>query len=439
MSSRKNLRNMSRRDFLKTVGLAAAGASAGSLLPMRGSHTRRAYAQTMLDLYHDKANWTPRVDQLGEAAAEAIDIGFKSVPFPDTTTYQTTVRASLGSDNAPDMFTWWFGFRMEDLVTSGGTEDLTPIWDKYLASGEYSQGIANAYTFDNKVYAVPFNVNYWVLFYNKPLFDDNGLTLPTTWDEFMTLCETLKGMDITPMAQTIADRWQSFIIFEELVARTAGPEFWDDLMHNRAAYTDQKVVDALALWKDLMDKGYFTDPGISMGTAENGMIPQFVQGKVAMLPVGDWYSASLVEAGLESGVGYDAFIMPNVADGLPNMLFFETGPLLVSARGVRKEQAVQVADWWMSAEAQTEWCNLMGFSSPNSQVQLENPAASHVAQQIVDGDYQALQRYWEATPSDIVETAVDELGRFILGGGSAEDVLGAIQDKAESVWESRGG
>jgi ABC-type glycerol-3-phosphate transport system substrate-binding protein len=187
----------------------------------------------------------------------------------------------------------------------------------------------------------------------------------------------------------------------------------------------------------MMDKGYFTDSGIGMGTTDNTVIPLFSQGKVAMLPIGDWFSAALTGAELKSGEDYDAFIMPNINADLPNVLFFETGPLLVSSRGKRKEQALQVADWWMSADAQTAWCNLMGFSSPNSQVKLENPAASPEAQLIADGNYQALQRYWEATPSDIVEFAVDELARFVLGDGSAEEVLGAIQQKAEAVWKSR--
>jgi ABC-type glycerol-3-phosphate transport system substrate-binding protein len=175
-----------------------------------------------------------------------------------------------------------------------------------------------------------------------------------------------------------------------------------------------------------------------MGTTVNDVIPMFAQKQVAMLPIGDWFSAALVEGGLKSGEDYDAFIMPNIKPDLPNMLFFETGPLLVSANGAHKEDAVKVAEWWMSAEAQTEWCNLMGFSSPNSQVKLENPTASHVAQIMTEGKYQALQRFWEATPNDIVQAAVDEFTRFILGGGSAEDVCGAIQKKAESVWAERG-
>ena len=433
MTDPKSSFSMNRRNFLKTAGMALAGATVGNAL----SPAQLAWAQSMmLDIYHDKASWAPNVDKVGELAGESIDIGFKSVEFPDTTTYQATVRSSLGSNAAPDLFTWWSGFRMEDLYLAGGLEDLSEVWAPYLESGAYNSGIADAYTFDEKVYAVPFNVSYWIVYYNVQLFEETGVVPPTTWNELITLCETFKGNGVTPLAHTIDGRWPSFIIFEELVVRTAGAEFWKALMTGEAAYDDQKVLDALLLWKDMMDQGFFTDPGLSMGTADNSMLPLFAQGEVAMIPIGSWYSANLVEAGLEPGTGYDAFIMPNVNDDLGNVLYFETGPLIVSSNGQRKEDAIKVANWWMSPEAQELWCTMMGFISANANVQLDNPANNNIASQIAEGDYLALQRYWEATPPDIVETAVDELARFVLTG-DAEDVLKAIQTKAESVWESR--
>ena len=45
---------------------------------------------------------------------------------------------------------------------AGGAADLTDIWQKYIDSGEYSQGLASAFTFDGKVYAAPFAANLWV-------------------------------------------------------------------------------------------------------------------------------------------------------------------------------------------------------------------------------------------------------------------------------------
>lgn len=37
-------------------------------------------------------------------------------------------------------------------------------------------------------------------FYNKKIFDENGVTAPTTWQELLTLCETLKSKGVTPLA-----------------------------------------------------------------------------------------------------------------------------------------------------------------------------------------------------------------------------------------------
>ena len=50
---------------------------------------------------------------------------------------------------------------------------------------------------NGEIYAVPSNVHRGnVLFYNKKVFTDNGITPPTTWDEFFTAAETLKGKGI---------------------------------------------------------------------------------------------------------------------------------------------------------------------------------------------------------------------------------------------------
>lgn len=391
----------------------------------------------ILELYHDKANWTDNVDAVGQLAANRIGIGFKSVPYPDTTTYQTTVRQSLGTDRPPDLFTWWSGYRMEDIVKSGAVEDLSTLWDKYIKSGEYSPDIASAYTFDNRVYAVPFHISYWVVFYNKSVFEQHSLKVPTTWDEFLGLCDTLKKKGVTPLAQTVDGRWPAFILFEELVLRSAGPDFYNALMNGHASYESPEVVQAMDIWKDMIGKGYFTDPGISFGTGANTLLPLFSQGQVAMIPIGDWYQTSLLTAGLKPGTDYDAFVMPNVKDDIPPVIIFETGPLLVSSRGPNKADALKVVDWWMSAEAQQEWTQRMGFAPPNSKVKSDNPVVANIVNTVVSGGYKLIQRYWEATPPDIVEPAVDELGKFILNPETGPEVRAAIQRIADRVWQSR--
>lgn len=393
-------------------------------------------AVKMIEMYHDKVTWAESTDKMGQSAAAAIGIGFESIANADTTAYQPTVRAALSSDKAPDLFTWWSGYRMEDIVKAGGAADLTDIWKKYIDAGEYSQDVANAFTIDGKVYAVPFLTAYWVVYYNKALFEQNGLQPPTTWDEFIALNDALVAKGITPLAQTFVDRWQAFIMFEEMVLRTAGPEFYDKLMRGEAKYTDPEVVAALDLWKELMDKGYVTND-YAFGTGTDTFLPAFQAGKVAMVPVGDWYSATLVGAGLEPGKDFDAFIMPNKNPDLPPALFFEAGPLLVGENSPNKEDAKKVVEWWMSVPAQNEWNSMMGFSPANSKAAPPSVVGKGIQEWINSNQAQLVLRYWEATPPDIVEAAVDELARFMTNPDQAMSVLEAIQQKADQVWAER--
>jgi ABC-type glycerol-3-phosphate transport system substrate-binding protein len=390
----------------------------------------------MLDFYHDKSAWLDNTDIMGQSAAEAIGVGFETIVNEDTTNYQATIRASLTTDSAPDIFTWWSGFRMEDIVAAGGAADVTDVWQPYLDSGEYSQGLANAFAFDGKVYALPFHFGYWNVYYNKPLFEEHGLEVPTTWDEFEALNAALVDKGIAPIAQTFIDRWQAFIIFEEMVLRTQGPEFYNKLMFGEAKYTDPEVVEAMELWKEMMEKGYLTND-YAFGTGTDTFLPAFQAGDVAMVVIGDWYAATLTGAELEPGVDFDAFIMPNKNPDLPAAVFFEAGPLLVGENSPNKEDALKVADWWMSVEAQDEWNALQGFSPANSKAASPSVVGEGVQSWINDNSAELVLRYWEATPPDIVETAVDEFSRFMLNPDQYMQVLEAIQTKADQVWAER--
>ena len=391
----------------------------------------------MLEMYHDKASWEANTNTMGEMAATDVGVGWTTVASADTTNYQTTVRAALGTDAAPDLYTWWSGYRMEDIVKAGGAADLTEIWKKYEASGEYSKSVADAFTFDGKVYAVPLLTANWLIYYNKKVFADNGLEPPKTWDEFIAINDALVAKDITPMAITIDGRWPAFILFEELLVRTAGPDFYNKLMAGEAKYTDPEVVTAMELWAEMLGKGYFTDPGITLGTGANDMLPLFQQGKVAMIPIGDWYSSTLVGGGMKPGEDYDAFIMPNKTDGLPAALFFEAGPLLVGENSPNKEAGMKAVDWWMSVPAQNKWSELAGFTSANANADPANAVGAGIQKWISDNNATYVQRYWEATPPDIVEVAVDELGRFITDPTTMDQVLETIQAKADEVWAAR--
>ena len=54
---------------------------------------------------------------------------------------------------------------------------------------------------------IPFSVAAASVIYNKRIFADNDLEVPTTWDELLAVCETLKGADVTPIYGTFPEIW----------------------------------------------------------------------------------------------------------------------------------------------------------------------------------------------------------------------------------------
>jgi ABC-type glycerol-3-phosphate transport system substrate-binding protein len=322
---------------------------------------------------------------------------------------------------------------MKDLVDAGLVADVSDLWKKYTDAGQYSPSLASAYTFDGKIYGIPNLVAYWVVFYNKKVFTEQGLTPPTTWEELEAVAAALKGKDITPFGATVQGRWPAFIWFEEFLVRQ-NPDFYNRLMNGEAKYTDPEAQAAFAKWKEWIDAGYFTDPSIDFGTAgTNAMASQFAQGNLAMILVGTWYAATLVEAGM-SADDIGAFIMPNASPDMGPAVIFETGPLLIAENSAQKADALKVADYWMSAAAQQVWVDAQDFPPVHKDVTAKSALISELTSQIISGNYNQINRFWEATPPEIAEAAVDELSTFMLDPSNADQVMQNLQALADQVW-----
>jgi multiple sugar transport system substrate-binding protein len=422
-----------RRQLLKGTAAAGAGAAAAS---MGLGHLQGASAQTELSFYHDKSPWQDFFVQLGGSAQTAIGVGWEPTPYSDTTSYQAALLAALPTDQAPDMFTWWSGYRLEDLYTQGALMDISDLWTQAIADGNMPESLAAAFTFDDKQWALPSNVSYWPVFYNKKVFADNGLNVPTTWDEFTGAAETLKGAGITPFGATQNGRWPAFIWFEEMILRS-DPQLYLDLTAGKAKYTDESVVTAMEVWKGLLENDYFTSLDSDMN---NDIGPAFAAGEVAMFPIGTWFQSVFISNGMTPGEDYDMFVMPNInADIDAKSIIFEAGALAIAANAPDPDDSKKMGAWWVSPEATTEFANLIGDAPSNPKAVSENPAVKALIDNLTAEGYTLYQRYWEASPVPIVEGAVDYLAQFMLNPGDLQSVLESIQQLADQTWAEREG
>jgi multiple sugar transport system substrate-binding protein len=123
-------------------------------------------------------------------------INVTTVPFNEL--YQkilTDISAGTNSYHAFVFDPQWMG----DFVTPGFLEDLSarvtadPIlqWEDV---GPFFRDFSA--TYQGKVYAIPLDGDFHMVYYRKDIFERDGVTPPETWDDYLTIAERYQGEDL---------------------------------------------------------------------------------------------------------------------------------------------------------------------------------------------------------------------------------------------------
>jgi len=385
-----------------------------------------AQAGGKVEFWLDKLGDAEKAARLSEAWQKDSGIEIAITNYPDVAAYQTSVQQTIDNPGAPGLFTWWSGPQLETLAKNGKLADLTAEWDQYIAEG-VAADIKEAFTVDGKVYAAPYSLRYASVLFNVEAFEKAGVAVPTTFEEFLEACEKLKAMGITPIGLK-NDSWASFIWFQQLIA-AYDPQLYLDLCNGTRPYTDDAVKEVMTIWKEMFDKGYFGEPVVY-----SDLHKEFATGVVAMILEDSPTVTGLQnDFGMEPGTNIDAFILPSMNGG-KGTIFFEASPIVVAEASASKEQALAALRSFYKPDTQTVMVNELGIAN-SSAVQVENQTIQNILNMAGDSaKYQLILRFYENTPEDLRNTAIDELSRFMYSGADIDDVLNAIQAKADEVF-----
>ncbi len=190
-------------DFTGNVDVVAYN---GSKVTVTFYHSMGKELRDLLDTHIEKfnaiyPNITIKTDKMGDydTIHETIstEILSKSAPslaycYPDHVAHYNSAQAVVILDDY---------INSDDVITN---EDGTPMLDEEgnpmlmgysqaqlddFIEGYYNEGKAYG---DGKMYTLPFSKSTELLYYNKTAFEENGWSVPTTWEEMATLCEKIK-------------------------------------------------------------------------------------------------------------------------------------------------------------------------------------------------------------------------------------------------------
>ncbi len=389
-----------------------------------------------MKFFHDNPEWQQIFEGLGELSDKEIDV--KAVPTEfDTQVYKSRVKVDLTTKRAPAVFKWWFGYRAQELLAADLIADLSDVWD--AVGDNYPAGIREALTQNGVAYGFPLHVSYWVWYYNKPLYEKLGLELPKTWDEFMGQLQLFKEKGVSGIGNTIGQsRWTSFIVFQELLYRIDA-DFYNQLVNGKAHWTDPKVVQTMELWKEMLDKGYFAPMD---ATYVDDVPRMFKEGTLAFAPFGDWYGGILQQQGLVSGKDYGVFVPPAITPAGEGAVILEISPLMTGKNSPEVDLAKKWFTWYSTSQkaADYHWSTLK--ADPTIHVAADVIAKDDPTKveeiKLLEAYPNKLIRFWEATPVEIVEHAVDAFNTMLVEPEKYMDLLKSIEAKAKETWPDYG-
>ena len=276
-----------------------------------------------------------------EATHPGITIEYIDVASQEYGTKASTMLA--GGDTSdifmvktvPDILNWY---------NAGYAESLTPYMEKdsYDASGFV--GMESGYCYDGQQAALPFRSDYWVLFYNKTLFDEAGVAYPTndmTWEQYKDLAIQMTN----PEKDIYGCHYHTWL---SAVVNFAVDDGVNTLVDGD--YEDLKYF--YDLYFALEDAGACM-PYPEVQAAGLHYSGAFGNGNIAMLPMGYWYVATLItniKDGTYNVTDWGITAIPHKEDVPAGSSFGNLTGAMINSKSENKDAAWTYVAWLCGPE-----------------------------------------------------------------------------------------
>jgi raffinose/stachyose/melibiose transport system substrate-binding protein len=209
--------------------------------------------------------------------------------FFENDPYKQKLRVSMGAGNPPDIFYGWGGGILKSYVDAGKVYELTPELKEDPNWGEqFFPQVMSGVTFDGKVYGVPVaGMQPNVVFYNKSMFDEFGLTVPATYDELYGVIDELNQQGVIPISMGGESKWTYMIHHQELTNRIGGAEPFNGVLRGEPkAWSDPAFIEASTMLQEMVKMKAFEEgfAGVSYDTGQASTLLN--TGKAAMHLIG---------------------------------------------------------------------------------------------------------------------------------------------------------
>lgn len=262
--------------------------------------------------------------------------------------YMDVMQTRLIGGQAADVF-YLDAFEAPALIEAGVLEPLDQFITPEFDLADFEQPMLEAFQKDGVTYGLPKDYSTLALFYNKAMFAEAGLEVPTTWDELREVAKQLtQGTDV-----------YGFGVAPELarmyyIGESKGGKMVTD---NQASFGDPRVVEALQPIIDMRNIDKSTAQPNEVGSGWGGEM--FGQGKAAMVIEGNW-AIPFIENNFPN-IEFGTAEVPTINGQQGTMAY--TVAYVMNNNSQKKEAAWKLIEFLTGKEGMEIWTS-KGFALP---------------------------------------------------------------------------
>jgi raffinose/stachyose/melibiose transport system substrate-binding protein len=217
------------------------------------------------------------------------------------------------------------------------------------------------------VFGLPYATNANTVIYNKQKFEELGLEVPKTWDEFIAILDKAKAAGEIPIYFTLKDAWTGLIPWNALASNIAGEDFAEKKNAGEATFFESydEVADKILT---LTKYGHTDNLGVAYGDGNNA----FANGQSVMYIQGNWAIPEILKANPDIQLG--TFAMPATNTPDQNKLVSGVDVMLtMNADTEHKEEAMKFIEFMMNKDMSKRYIDEQKAFSAIEDVFQEDP------------------------------------------------------------------
>ncbi len=300
---------------MKNRGIAAvlvAVMLTGTALSASGCSSQDADGKIHINMLQYKPEAVKAFEAMEEEFNATHDDIVLTIESPNDAT--TVLKTRLIKEDAPDIIGIGGDVNFSNFLDAEILMDISDFDGLSLIKQAYLDIDKNLeYVPMDGVYAVPYVANAAGVLYNREMFKENGWAIPTTWKEFMSLCEEIQDSGQLPFYFGFKDTWTCLAPWNALACDLAPADVCAQVNKGETTFA-QEYDDVSEKMLELLQYG----PEDPFAYSYNDACTAFANGESAMYCIGS-YAVPQIQS-VNPDMDIDSFVMPGCDKESDNVL-----------------------------------------------------------------------------------------------------------------------